>query len=306
MITSVNSISIISLTYNNWRLLDNAFRSLVSQQLPNVSFIEYIVVDDASPDFNAGEVHDLAMKYGVADKFDFSVRQNAKNIGTVASFNGAIQVSKGDIIIPLSGDDCFAGPNVIGAVVKFFNKNNSLIVTGLRVPVIDGKVYENDLIPDVKYHWLFEGDEQTPLLEQLCLKKNIISGASTYYRREVFELLGKFDENYRLLEDFPFYEKALNNGVKIELLKEKTLLYSMNGISNDSQPHPLLTKDYSRLMNCISKNPNLSFWQKRQVVFNKVFDRTKRSEFFIVLAYLDCFLLRKYESMRKSLVKRIT
>ncbi|WP_220719833.1 glycosyltransferase [Agarivorans litoreus] len=301
----IKKISIITLTYNNWRLLEQAFLSLSTQELPKGVFIEYFVVDDGSIDFNVNAIETMAEQYGIDKKYTFSIKQNSENIGTVASFNRAIKSSNGDLIIPLAGDDSLANDTVIKDITNYFDFNDALLLTGLRIPVVDGVPYKEKVMPECKYHYMFEQSNQASLYKQLCLKNNIISGASTYYHRDVFNIVGMFDESYRLMEDFPFYVSSISKGIKIHLLKKPTLLYSTHGLSNQSTVNPLLQKDHVRLMKNIISQRDFSYYELRCLYFNEVLDSFERKSLFNMIKYIDCLLLRRYGSLKKSIIKRV-
>ncbi|WP_163000613.1 hypothetical protein [Vibrio owensii] len=103
-----------------------------------------------------------------------------------------------------------------------------------------------------------------------------MSGASTYYRRSLFEKIGYFDEKYRLLEDYPFYVKALTLGVKINFLDIKSIRYGMDGVSTSTNINPLLKKDYEIFNQHLYSLPYLSAIERRTVFFKKVMSRKER------------------------------
>ena len=58
-----------------------------------------------------------------------------------------------------------------------------------------------------------------------------IVGSSTAYRRTILEKYNYFDIDYRLLEDWPFYLKLLENGEKISFLPAVTIIHNAGGVS---------------------------------------------------------------------------
>ena len=73
---------------------------------------------------------------------------------------------------------------------------------------------------------------------------NFVSGASTYYKKEIFDKYGLFDEKYKLLEDYPFYVNLAFNNEKIGYIDYPTIQYELGGISTASNRNPLLDQDY--------------------------------------------------------------
>ena len=94
---------------------------------------------------------------------------------------------------------------------------------------------------------------------------NFVSGASTYYKKEIFDKYGLFDEKYKLLEDYPFYVNLAFNNEKIGYIDYPTIQYELGGISTASNRNPLLDQDYVTLFkNVLSqKDIHLSHMTKR-------------------------------------------
>ncbi len=228
-------ISVITLTYNNWRLIHKAIDSLKEQLLPEDITVEYIVADDGTGDFDFDYVDSLLSD----SNLNYKIIVNPENIGTVASFNNAIKKSCGELIIPLSADDVFYDSRVLKDIVKEFQFGWD-IVTALREEHDTHYIY-----PTKRQLSSFVSSEA--LLKHLRYEGNIISGASTYYRRSIFNHLGYFDSSYKLLEDYPYYLKSLENGFPIKLVDRITIRFSSGGVSDKNNLNPILLEDYARL-----------------------------------------------------------
>ena len=81
----------------------------------------------------------------------------------------------------------------------------------------------------------------------MIINGNIMSGASTYYKKEVFEKIGYFDEQYKLLEDYPFYLKDLRMKNQIKFININTIKYSLDGISSSSIVNNTLIEDFYKV-----------------------------------------------------------
>ncbi len=279
---TIKKISIITLTYKNWRLLDKAIASVAGQVINKDYEIEYLVADDGTQDFDVEYVTSLLAVAGL----NYRIIVNPENMGTVASFNNAIQQSTGDIIVPLSADDEFYDAHVVGDIVEEFNRTSAQVITGLRVPIVDGK--EAEPLPRKKDFKLFK--DSPALLKRLLVKGNIVSGASTYYRRSVFNEIGYFDTKYRLLEDYPFYIKLLTYGLDIHLMERKVIKYGVYGVSSSVGVSPILKIDYVELHAYCAANANLNFLERRYVTYTRVFNANKR--LMLVWRYPEQFLIR--------------
>jgi len=284
----VKKISIITLTYKNWHLLDKAIASVASQLINKNYEVEYLIVDDGTQDFDSQYVLSLLADTGL----NYRIILNEENMGTVASFNNAIQQSTGDIIIPLSADDEFYDASVVNDIADEFMRTKAYVITGLRVPVESGQ--EKPSLPRKQDLKLF--NNRKALLNKLLMHGNIISGASTYYHRSVFNKIGLFDTSYRLLEDYPFILKLISTNNDILFLNRKVIKYGMSGITSNKNRNIFIIKDYELLYMSILNSPFLSYLEKRTFVFNRVFDR--KSKLRNVLLYPEQIVIYTYFKLK--------
>ena len=112
-------VSIITSVYNNEATIEDAIKSVLSQNYNN---IEYIVVDGASKD---GTVT-IIKKY--EDKISTFVSEKDK--GIYDGLNKGVSLATGDIIGFLHSDDIYADENIISEVVEAFEKNKTDSIYG--------------------------------------------------------------------------------------------------------------------------------------------------------------------------------
>lgn len=292
--SNINSVSIIVLTYRNWKLLESAISSVSKQVLDGIN-LELLIVDDGTIDFDHDFVFDLIKKYNLYKHTNVII--NKTNQGTVKSFNNAIKLSQGDIIIPLAADDIFYDDLVVGDIVRCFVKNKALIVTGLRVPFDDNGRYS--ALPKYSHRKFFISKDK--LLKRIACKGNLISGASTYYHRELFNKYGYFSENYRLLEDYPYYLHILNEGQEIILMDRFVILYRLGGISSESSMSPILKSDFVLAYKFAATLKCVNFFQKRKILFNKVL--SNKYELLSIIKYPEQYFLSNLSNFKKTLRK---
>lgn len=229
-------VSVIVLTYKNFDNIEENLNSIFSQTYKE---IEIIISDDGSINFDIEKIKELTKKAKQNIK-NIKIIHHEKNIGTVKNFNKAIKKSNGQYIIPLAQDDCFYSQNVIENIINKFGEY--FVVTGIREIYLEKKrIGELPLKKDRKRF------NESNFYEFLILNGNIVSGACTYYKREIFEKYGYFDEDLILLEDMPFYLRLLSNSEKIKFLDLKTIKYSLGGISTSEKQNPILTNDWIKL-----------------------------------------------------------
>ncbi|WP_340609343.1 glycosyltransferase [Xenorhabdus bharatensis] len=296
----ISNITIISLTYKNWRILNTTIDSVFSQKFDHEKLhIEYLIVDDGTDDFDKKHIESLIpMCY---KNISVKIIQNKKNVGTVKSFNNAIKISKGDIIVPLSSGDAFYNNRTLEEIIEtFVTYPQYNIVTGKRVIISEN--IENILPRKLGVFWL-KRSSSSALINYLLLGGNIISGASTYYRRNIFSKFGLFDENYKLLEDFPFYINALLNKEKIFFLEKKVIKYDTTGVSTSN--NPILTNDFLNLYKKIHKNKKIFFFTRRCIYYTKILNIKSDKKINSYLTYIDVILFIKVKNILSSVYKMI-
>lgn len=184
MFNSLPLVSIITSTYKHEQYIVETIDSVLSQDYPK---IEYIIVNDGSPD----RTEEILKSYG--DKINWKTQ---KNMGETPTLNNAFRQAKGDLIGKLSSDD-YLYPTAISEAVNLFLSRPELQVVYSDFDLVDenGEIFDHiqkpdyDLVEVVKNHW--------------CLP-----GPGTLFRREIFEALGGFNTQYRILFDMDFWWRA--------------------------------------------------------------------------------------------------
>ena len=109
-------VSIVIPAYNHARYLDEAIRSVLAQDYPNV---ELVVIDDGSTD----DTHEVLQKY--TGQFQIIRQQNS---GQSATLNRGWQISSGNILGYLSADDTLHAHAVSSAVAALEKNPNAVAV----------------------------------------------------------------------------------------------------------------------------------------------------------------------------------
>ena len=91
-------------------------------------------------------------------------------------------------------------------------------------------------------------------LRYLITKRNQISGCAVIYTKKLFETYGRFDEDYRLLDDFPYYVMLLQKGGKIPYVHQLYTDHPMGGVSN-TKVHPQILADLRTMQRKLLAKP---------------------------------------------------
>ncbi|GIU70084.1 MAG: glycosyl transferase [Candidatus Woesearchaeota archaeon] len=107
-------ISIITVSYNSAKTIEQTIQSVLSQRYSNV---EYIIIDGASQD----ETLSIIEKY----RNKISVVISEKDNGIYNAMNKGIKLATGDIIGILNSDDFYVDENVLNDVATLFEHNKA-------------------------------------------------------------------------------------------------------------------------------------------------------------------------------------
>lgn len=238
MVKNNSLVTIYILVYNNADALEVTISSVLEQDYDNA---EIIISDDGSSNYDTKVLEEYADRLRSRYK-SVRVNVNEKNIGTVKHLNRVFKMAEGDILVTCSSGDYFSSKDAVTNLVRSFEKTDKLIITTRRIDRYSDhdKVRPGRLLGLILK--LFPGQ----LLNYMILKKNIISGCCTFYRREIFDKYGFLDERYHLVEDYPYYVMLLRKRVKIGFMTRPVIVHTIGGVST-GKVHPSIYKDIELL-----------------------------------------------------------
>lgn len=276
--------TIIVMVYKN---LNQVIQTLDSIKKQTYSNYEVIVSDDGSPNYTQEDFDKITEQYKNEFTY-FKLINNGINRGTVKHFNSLIKQAKGAIICPLSSGDQFYNENSLQEIMNAFDQEDELIYTSKRMIKKENSI---EYYPSLYQVSLL--DQSNHFFEYIMKYGNFVSGASTYYKKDIFDKYGFFDEKYRLLEDYPFYAKLALNNEKIGYLDYPTIQYELGGISTASNRNPLLDQDYVTLFKDVlsQKDIHLSYTAKRALKYRIDKITKKYNSFVIQLLYIDVVIM---------------
>lgn len=228
-------VSILIITYNSSKYVEETLYSAINQTYKN---IEIIVSDDCSTDNTV----EICKKFFLKNSFDIKkvkIISTPKNSGIPANCNNALKEAKGEWIKIIAGDDILDS-NCINHHLYFINQNkNSLIITSKIKYFSDSNYFQhlNGLIKPVDDSHFFYSLNSDSFYQFNCIIKNEIGipGPSLFFSKKIFEKIGYFDEKYKFVEDLPFIYKVLKSGIKIYYLNKITVYYRLHEYSISSR-----------------------------------------------------------------------
>jgi GT2 family glycosyltransferase len=190
-------ISVVIPTHNGAATLAGCLESLqASTQAP----YEIIVVDDAS-------THPAAE---IASRFDCRVERLEQNIGAARAKNRGAALATGDVLL-FTDDDVIVAPGTLEEIARVLDDASIAGVVGL----LDARIPFDDFSSNYKNLWMRFTYERLPR-ERIGVFYTSIAAM----RRETFQRLGGFDENYggaSIAEDTEFGQRAWGAGCRLVL-----------------------------------------------------------------------------------------
>lgn len=290
-------VSVIILSYKNFKYLFEAIDSVLIQDYPN---IELIISNDGSDDFNeSGLISYLNTNRG--ENISHTViNNNDRNLGTVKNFNHAIRISKGEYLVFLAADDAFYDSSVI---VNYINHLESL---GSEAYIANSQVemFDNQLITS---QGLACSEEDIGLLRllnpqdlyrQICVR-GFFFPSTCCVRHELFDIIGLVNEEYKLIEDGPLYLTILRNNIKVHYLDKITLKHRHGGLVHGNENNASNSiKDYHKDELKIIKNEMLPY---KNILGQKLFHEITKKYQLLSMNYEA-----KYEFPKYSIYKKLT
>lgn len=251
-------VSIIVLSYKNYRYLYEALDSVLIQDYPN---IEIIVSNDGSDDFKEKEVEKYFSKKKKKNIKNIVIINNKNNLGTVKSLNNAIKMAGGKYINFFAADDAFYDKRVVSNFIKSFKKlpKNEYVVTS-QLAMYDMKLEKVIQLfvkkNDIK---LLKNATPSELFNKMALRC-IVAAASTCYNKALFKKYGYFDEKYKLVEDYSSALKFSRLGIKFNYFDFISFKHRDGGISHGNiNGEKKLNKQYDLDILNIMKNEILPY-----------------------------------------------
>lgn len=181
-------ISLITPSLNQGKFIEKTIKSVLNQSYPN---LEYIVMDGGSSDNTIKILKKYSKKL-----IWFSGQDN----GQSNAINKGLKKSKGEIIGFLNSDD-FLLPGSLYKVASYFKRNNDALWLTGKCRIVDENNREVR-----KYITCYKN-----IFLKYLLTRNIftvvqyISQPSTFWRRNLIEKIGYFNENLNYDMDYDYW-----------------------------------------------------------------------------------------------------
>ena len=198
---SVN-ISIITVCLNEIGNIEKTCESIIEQSYDDY---EWIVIDGGS---NDGTIEYLS---NFQDRILHFVSE--KDEGIYDAMNKGIKLSSGKYVIFLNGGDYFFSKNSL----SFFEENRT----------------EDLIYGDLKYHNSKDIKNFPDNISLKYFRNNMLPHQATFYKRDLFDKLGLYDQSYSIAGDYEFNTRVFKLSSPSYLhIAQIITVFRENGISN--------------------------------------------------------------------------
>ena len=232
-------VSVIVLEYNNFGYIFKCLQSIVAQGYPNM---EIIVNGDGGEMFNETLLINYFNLKRRPNVKKITINNNEVNLGTVRCCNQCVDMSSGKYYLLIAADDALHDPSVLSAYVDYYESvpENSAFAIG-KVLMMDRNLN--------KTLFTFPNEKDEHLMHTLDSKglfniqaQRFFFGMTNVLPRSYYDTYGGYDEAYKLIEDVPYYVKAMCRGTKMHYLGIPTLIHRDGGISHGNLRNTSNTK----------------------------------------------------------------
>ncbi|MBN1263300.1 MAG: glycosyltransferase family 2 protein [Candidatus Pacebacteria bacterium] len=243
-------LSLIILSYNTKKILQDCLGSLRKASVPGGYLLEIIVVDNGSVDGSAAWLQNWASR-SLTNRF---VREK-KNLGFALGNNHGLKIASGDFVMLLNSDT-IVRKDVFEKLVFYLEKNPRIGAVSPLLLLPDGQP-QNDyyfrfpnlwqlafyhqpllrpLVMKTPLKWLVvsRGKTMTDRLKppvqdritQLAFEVDQLPGAALLVRRKVWNKVGGLDSDYHFLfEDVDWCWRARIRGFKLAVVPEAKITH---------------------------------------------------------------------------------
>ena len=185
-------ITIVTITYNSEKYLQQTITSVTSQ---DYSEIEYVIIDGGSKDSTQSII------FRNSGNIDCCVCE--KDSGISDAMNKGILNANGEYILFLHSDDYLISPGSMDLVVEYLDEAHDIFAFGILFK------QKGDSLKKRSPVWGRLNNFKTGLLHQGVLCK-----------KDLFEEIGMFDTELKIAMDYDFFLRAYRKKTRVKLIPD--------------------------------------------------------------------------------------
>lgn len=196
MTKKISKISIITPSFNQAKFLIKTIESVASQD--GDFKIEHIVMDGGSTDESVQVLQEYEKQLKNSDKVTF-IWKSEKDKGQSDAINKGLKLATGDLIAYLNSDDTYCDYAFINVIKAFESNPNGLWASGYCHIIDENDHLIQPSITRYKNLWLNHYSYKTLLV------LNYICQPATFWKKEVVDKIGLFNEDYHYTMDYDYW-----------------------------------------------------------------------------------------------------
>ena len=248
-------VSIITINYNNSHGLLKTIQSVLNQSNKN---IEYIIIDGDSNDGSK----EIIKKY----KHSLHYAVSEKDTGIYDAQNKGIKQATGNYLLFLNSGDILNNDQVIENFLKPSPSADIVYGNLLKVKADDTELDKGPQTSNLTFQTFWNGTINHP---------------SSFIKKDVFNKIGLYDTNYKIVSDWLFFMKAIVlNNATVQYINLTIAQFDMNGLSNSQLE--LRNFERQKVLNELFPSKILddySYWQNQNMSLENL---TKIKKFYVL------------------------
>lgn len=205
----VRKVSIITVSFNSEKTIEDTIKSVRSQDYPN---IEHIIIDGLSTD----NTMKIVSKYYTGSNII-----SEKDNGLYDAMNKGLDLATGDIIGFLNSDDFYSSRSSVRELVdKMTAKRTSSIFADLVY------VHPDNLKKDIRYY------KSGPWFPWMLRFGKMPAHPTFLAKKECYDMCGYFDCSFKISADYELLVRMLHkNRISYAYLKKPVVKMRLGGVS---------------------------------------------------------------------------
>jgi len=206
----MKKIAFIITVYKNDKLeyFKQAIESIVNQDYGFANMNIYLGIDGAIPD-------DIKEYIESNSTYFYKIVQNESNKGLAFTLNRLIDILEEEYIFRMDSDDiCML--HRVSKQVEVFEKDSDLLLVG------------SELIEINEYGQEFRAKKMPTKMNEIIrfsIARNPFNHPTVAMRKEFFEVVGKYNEEFLKSQDYELWGRALISGIKATNISEPLLYF---------------------------------------------------------------------------------
>jgi len=247
-------ISIIVPTYNSIATIDTCLNSITKQTFTN---LEVVIVDGASSDGTDNFIKTFA------NKDNRIVWVSKRDKGIYDAMNKGVELCNGDWVLFLGSDDYLHDIRVLEDISFFLQKTSADIVYGDAI-LISNKERYGGQFDILRLH----------ILNNLCHQ-------TIFYRRSIFNKLGKYNLSYPIYADWDFNIRCFRHTeIKTQYIQRDIVVFNnLTGVSSLPHEDSFLKEipvSYIKELNTLKRENKELLNSRPYIIGNSIYNAIKK------------------------------